>query len=177
MVAPSGEKATDFTSRLCALCFSALSSRDAAASTGAVKICGLKGLEGCQCRHTCIPDFDRLVIGARHDGLAVRRERHRGHRRAVCALLHSLELQGCCHKHRGRVRFGLGVRGVNADTPASQTLIVLVPPLSKMSPDALTMVFPFGEKATDSTGQSWALFFSPLSSREAVASMGVVRFG
>ena len=46
-----------------------------------------------------------------------------------------------------------------------------------MSPDALTMVFPFGEKATDSTGQSWALSFSPLSSREAVASVGMVRFG
>ena len=63
-------------------------------------------------------------------------------------------------------------------TPASQTLIVLShEPLSWMSPDALTMVFPFGEKATDSTGQSWALFFSPLSSREAVASVGALSFG
>jgi hypothetical protein len=32
MVAPSGEKATDITSSLCALCFSALSSREAVAS-------------------------------------------------------------------------------------------------------------------------------------------------
>ena len=46
-----------------------------------------------------------------------------------------------------------------------------------MSPDALTMVFPFGEKATDSTGQSWALSFSPLSSRDAAASVGALRFG
>ena len=36
MVAPSGEKATDITSRLCALCFSALSSREAVASVGAL---------------------------------------------------------------------------------------------------------------------------------------------
>jgi hypothetical protein len=34
MVAPSGEKATDVTSSLCALCFSALSSREAVASVG-----------------------------------------------------------------------------------------------------------------------------------------------
>ena len=32
MVAPSGEKATEFTKSLCALCFSALSSREAVAS-------------------------------------------------------------------------------------------------------------------------------------------------
>ena len=37
MVLPSGEKATEFTSPLCALCFSAFSSKDAAASTGAVR--------------------------------------------------------------------------------------------------------------------------------------------
>ena len=37
IVLPSGEKATERTSLLCALCFSALSSRDAAASTGAVR--------------------------------------------------------------------------------------------------------------------------------------------
>ena len=42
MVLPSGEKATERTQSLCALCFSALSSKDAAASTGAVKS-GLKG--------------------------------------------------------------------------------------------------------------------------------------
>ena len=34
MVAPSGEKATDITALLCALCFSALSSREAVASVG-----------------------------------------------------------------------------------------------------------------------------------------------
>ena len=37
MLLPSGEKATEFTSPLCALCFSAFSSKDAAASTGAVR--------------------------------------------------------------------------------------------------------------------------------------------
>ena len=37
MVLPSGEKATEDTPRLCALCFSALSSKDAAAATGAVR--------------------------------------------------------------------------------------------------------------------------------------------
>ena len=37
MVLPSGEKATEVTSSLCALCFSALSSRDAAASVGALR--------------------------------------------------------------------------------------------------------------------------------------------
>ena len=36
MVAPSGEKATEFTPSLCALCFSALSSREAVASMGAL---------------------------------------------------------------------------------------------------------------------------------------------
>ena len=34
MVAPSGEKATEATALLCALCFSALSSREAVASVG-----------------------------------------------------------------------------------------------------------------------------------------------
>ena len=34
MVAPSGEKATEATASLCALCFSALSSREAVASKG-----------------------------------------------------------------------------------------------------------------------------------------------
>jgi hypothetical protein len=36
MVAPSGEKATEFTQSLCALCFSALSSREAVARVGAL---------------------------------------------------------------------------------------------------------------------------------------------
>jgi hypothetical protein len=38
MVAPSGEKATDATALLCALCFSALSSREAVASVGALSL-------------------------------------------------------------------------------------------------------------------------------------------
>ena len=37
MVLPSGEKATEVTRSLCALFFSALRSRDAAASTGVVR--------------------------------------------------------------------------------------------------------------------------------------------
>jgi len=36
MVAPSGEKATEYTQSLCALCFSALSFREAVASVGAL---------------------------------------------------------------------------------------------------------------------------------------------
>ena len=36
MVEPSGEKATERTKSLCALCFSALSSREAVASMGAL---------------------------------------------------------------------------------------------------------------------------------------------
>ena len=36
MVLPSGEKATENTVSLCALCFSALSSREAVASVGAL---------------------------------------------------------------------------------------------------------------------------------------------
>ena len=38
MVLPSGEKATEDTSRLCALCFSAFSSREDAASVGALRL-------------------------------------------------------------------------------------------------------------------------------------------
>ena len=62
MVLPSGEKATDLTALLCALFFSALSSRDAAAGSRAVSF-GLR-IQGYQCRRTCIPHFERLVIGA-----------------------------------------------------------------------------------------------------------------
>ena len=54
--------------------------------------------------------------------------------------------------------------------PASQTLIVL-----SNEPD--TMVLPSGEKATEVTVSLCALCFSALSSREAVASVGVLRFG
>jgi hypothetical protein len=63
-----------------------------------------------------------------------------------------------------------GLEGVSADTPASQTLIVL-----SLEPD--TMVKPSGEKATDVTALLCALCFSTLSSREAVASVGALRFG
>jgi hypothetical protein len=71
----------------------------------------------------------------------------------------------------GVVRFGLRVHGcVSADTPASQTLIVL-----SLEPD--TMVAPSGEKATEVTVLLCALCFSALSSREAVASMGTLSFG
>ena len=45
MVFPSGEKATEFTSRLCAPCFSAFSSREAAASVGALRF-GLGEVSG-----------------------------------------------------------------------------------------------------------------------------------
>ena len=58
MLLPSGEKATEFTSPLCALCFSALSSKDAAAGRGAVSL-GLR-VQGYQCPRTRTPDFDRV---------------------------------------------------------------------------------------------------------------------
>ena len=45
MVLPSGEKATEVTMLLCALCFSALSSREAAASVGALRF-GLGEVSG-----------------------------------------------------------------------------------------------------------------------------------
>ena len=45
MVFPSGEKATEVTPLLCALCSSALSSRDAAASVGALRF-GLGEVSG-----------------------------------------------------------------------------------------------------------------------------------
>ena len=57
------------------------------------------GLDGVSA-DTCIPDFDRVVVGARHDSLAIRGEGHGGHAAAVRALLLRLELQGCCRKHR-----------------------------------------------------------------------------
>ena len=45
MVLPSGEKATDQMVPLCALCFSAFSSREAAASVGALRF-GLGEVSG-----------------------------------------------------------------------------------------------------------------------------------
>ena len=46
MVLPSGEKATEVTRLLCALCFSAFSSREAAASVGALRFRLGEGLGG-----------------------------------------------------------------------------------------------------------------------------------
>ena len=65
---------------------------------------------------------------------------------------------------------GLRVEGVSADTPASHTLSV---------PDAPpeTIVLPSGEKATENTKSLCALCFSALSSRDAAASTGAVRYG
>ena len=65
---------------------------------------------------------------------------------------------------------GLRVEGVSADTPASQTLSI-------WSAEPETMVLPSGEKATDITQWLCALCFSALSSRDAAASTGAVRFG
>ena len=62
------------------------------------------------------------------------------------------------------------MEGVGADAPASQTLSVL-------SNEPETMVLPSGEKATDITSWLCALCFSALSSREAAASVGALRFG
>ena len=50
MVAPSGEKATEDTVLLCALCFSALSSREAAASVEALRF-GLSEGSGARLGH------------------------------------------------------------------------------------------------------------------------------
>ncbi len=77
MVEPSGEKATERTEPLCALCFSALSSREAVASVGALSF-GL-GEEYGGLRYTCIPDFDRLVNSTRDDRRAIGREGHGVH--------------------------------------------------------------------------------------------------
>ena len=52
MVLPSGEKATESTKALCALCFSALSSSEAATRMGGSDLG--EGLEG-QCQYTRIP--------------------------------------------------------------------------------------------------------------------------
>ena len=99
MVEPSGEKATEVTQPLCALCFSALSSREAVASTEAVRF-GLR-VQGFQRRHACIPDFDRLVVGARHDARTIGGKGHGAHHVAVRALFLRLELQGSCSKRGG----------------------------------------------------------------------------
>ena len=83
MVLPSGEKATEATEPLCALCFSILSSRDAAAGRGG-SVLGVR-VQGYQCPRTRIPHFERLVVRAGHNRLAVGREGHGGQRAAVAA--------------------------------------------------------------------------------------------
>ena len=60
--------------------------------------CEIAG-NGKKCERT--PDFERLVVRARDDGVAVGREGHGVHPAAVRALLLRLELQGRCRKHRG----------------------------------------------------------------------------
>ena len=51
MVEPSGEKATEVTLLLCALCFSALSSREAVASVGALSFGLGEECGGLRCLH------------------------------------------------------------------------------------------------------------------------------
>ena len=51
MVAPSGEKATEVTQSLCALCFSTLSSREAVASMGALSLGLREEYGGLRCLH------------------------------------------------------------------------------------------------------------------------------
>ena len=71
--------------------------------TGTARVKGGYGMVWCGWRAykpTCTPDFDRLVVGAGDDGLAVGREGHGAHGVAVRALLLRLQLQGCCRKHR-----------------------------------------------------------------------------
>ena len=92
-------------------------------------------------RLTCVPDFDRLVGGARDDCLPVGREGDGANAPAVCVLLLSLELESACGGCRKAS--GVGVSGMyRVCSPASQTLIV-------RSSEPETMVLPSGEKATD----------------------------
>ena len=59
---------------------------------------------------------------------------------------------------------------MSAAAAASQTLSVL-------SAEPETIVLPSGEKATESTRLLCASSFSALSSRDAAASVGALRFG
>ena len=84
----------------------------------------------------------------------------------------ALSSKDAAHKHKRCQVWAKGlVQGISADTPASQTLIML----SKEPPDMI--VVPSGEKPTDSTQPLCAPCFSALSSREAAASTGAVRSG
>ena len=51
MVEPSGEKTTELMALLCALCFSALSSREAVASIGALNFGLAEEYGGLRCLH------------------------------------------------------------------------------------------------------------------------------
>ena len=51
MVDPSGEKATEVTKSLCALCFSTLSSREAVASVGVLSFGLVEEYGGLRCLH------------------------------------------------------------------------------------------------------------------------------
>ena len=62
------------------------------------------------------------------------------------------------------------VRSWAAGVPASQTLIVL-------SPEPETILVPSWLKTTEQIKLLCALCFSALSSREAAASVGALRFG
>ena len=93
----------------------------------------------------------------------------------VCLL--ALELQRGCKGRQEESVLAKGIRIWRQNAPESQTLIVLVPPFLKMSPDALTICVPSGEKSTDSTGQSWAFAFSPLSSSVSAAKHEVSVLG
>ena len=62
------------------------------------------------------------------------------------------------------------MEGISADAPASHTLSVW-----SSEPD--TMVLPSGEKATELMQSLCAFSFSALSSRDAAASVGALRFG
>ena len=94
---------------------------------------------------------------------------------AVRFLLLRFWLQGCCRKHRGSQVLAKGWR-VSVLTPASQTLIE-----SSLAPD--TMLLPSGEKATDFNGPPeitcplCVICFSALSSKNAAANTGAVKFG
>ena len=55
---------------------------------------------------TCIPDFDRLVVGARHDGLAVAGEKATELTQSLCARRFSASSSMDAATNTGAVRFG-----------------------------------------------------------------------
>ena len=76
-------------------------------------------------RLTCVPNFDRLVIGARDDLRAIVIEGHGVDALAVGALLARLELESICRRGRVGVRGKRMAVGVAPNgSPASHTLIV-----------------------------------------------------